>query len=167
MGIDEHLGSVFPDRASAEEAVEELRRLGLADEHLGVAVHEVEDHVFDEDTGREVARGIGRGVAIGALVGAVTGMTLFTLLVPGATTLGLGGVLAGGALTGALAGGFWGAYIGLTVEEPLLDEEVDWERLGLEPGEVLTVVAGHEDPSEVKRVLGAHGGRLVEKPTHF
>jgi uncharacterized membrane protein len=166
MGVHEHLGAVFPDRASAEEAVMKLRHLGLADEHLGVAVHEVEDHVFDEDTGHEVARGIGRGVAIGALVGAVAGMILFTLLVPGATALGMGGVLVGGALAGALAGGFWGAYIGLTVEEPLLGEEGDWERLGLEPGEVLTVVAGHEDPSEVRRVLAAHGGRLVEKPVH-
>jgi hypothetical protein len=166
MGFDEHLGSVFPDRASAEEAVEELRRLGLADDHLGVAVHEVQDHVFDEDTGREVARGIGRGVAIGALMGAVAGMTVFMLLVPGATALGMGGLLAAGALTGALAGGFWGAYIGLTVEEPLLSEEWDWERFGLQPGEVLTVVAGHDDPSEVMRVLEAHGGRLVAKPVH-
>lgn len=164
MNTEQHLGAIFSDRVAAERAVEALQRLGLADEHLGVAVHEPDTHVFEEDAEADVAHGIETGIAIGAPIGAIAGMTLFAILVPGLGTMGIGGVLAGGAVTGALAGGFWGAYLGLTAEEHELDEEWDWERIRLQPGQVLIVATGHGHPREVADVLQRYGGTLVPRP---
>lgn len=166
MAIEDHLGAVFDDRAGAEAAVRDLRRLGLADEHLGVAVHHSETYALEEDVDAEVAHGLKKGIAIGAPIGAVAGMTVLALAVPGVGTLGVGGILAAGGITGALAGGFWGAYLGLTAEEHALEEEWDWERVPLTPGQVLIAVSGHGHPEQVVGVLQRHGGRVVAKPPH-
>lgn len=163
----EHLGAVFPDHASAEAAVEDLRESGLTDEHLGVAIAQDDRYVFEEDPQTEVAHGVEEGIAIGAPLGAVAGMTLFAVLVPGIGTIGLGGALLAGGITGTLAGGFWGAYLGLTNKERILDEESDWEHVPLDPGQVLLAVSGHDDPDVVRRTLERHGGRLVPKPEHI
>lgn len=165
-GHEPHIGAVFPDREAAEAAVEDLRSSGLADEHLGVAVHDPDRYVFEEDAEKEVAHGVERGVAIGAPLGAIAGMTILALAIPGIGTLGVGGVLAGG-VTGALAGGFWGAYLGLTSEEHILEEEWDWERIRLQPGEVIVVVDQHGHPDDVREIFNRHEGRLVEKPEHL
>lgn len=167
MTDEQHLGAVFEDRESAEAAVGELRRLDLADEHLGVAVHEPEPHVLEEDVESDLAHGIERGVAVGAPIGALAGITLLAAAGPGVVGLGIGGILAAGGVTGALAGGFWGAYLGLTAEEPELEEEWEWERVPLEPGEVLVVVGEHGHRSDVADVLRRHGGHLVAKPAHI
>ncbi len=166
MAVEEHLGAVFGERDEAEAAVEDLRHLGLADEHLGVAVRQPDGHVFEEDAETDVAHGIEKGIAIGAPIGALAGMTVLTLLVPGLGTLGVGGILAAGGLSGALAGTYLGAFLGLTAEEHVVEEEWDWERVPLQPGQVLIVVAGHGHPDQVTEVLVAHGGHLVAKPPH-
>jgi hypothetical protein len=166
MADEEHLGAVFGERAEAEAAVEDLRHLGLADEHLGVAVRQPDGYVFEEDAETDVAHGIEKGIAIGAPVGAVAGMTVLALILPGVGTLGVGGILAAGGLSGALAGTYLGAFLGLAAEEPVLEEEWDWERVPLQPGQVLIVVAGHGHPDQVADVLERHGGHLVAKPPH-
>ena len=48
-----------------------------------------------------------------------------------------------------------------------LDEEMDWERVPLEPDQVLVVVAGHGHPDEVKDILAANGGQHLPKPEHL
>ena len=165
--MEKHIGAVFPDQHSAVAAVDALRDAGLAEEHLGVAVHHSEVYALEEDVDAELVHGMERGIAIGAPIGAIAGMTLLALAVPGLGTLGVGGILAAGGVTGALAGGFWGAYLGLTAEEPKLNEEWDWERLDLQSGEVLLVVSGHGHPDQVTSLLLSHGGRLVVKPAHI
>jgi hypothetical protein len=65
------------------------------------------------------------------------GMTALALIVPGVGTLGVAGILAAGGVTGALTGGFWGVCIGIKAEEHILDEEWNWERTRLQPGEVM------------------------------
>ena len=161
------LGAIFDDRTTAEAAVEDLRRSGLADEHLGVALHEPGSHVFEEEVGAEMAHGLERGIAIGAPIGAIAGMTVLALIVPGVGAWGVGGILAAGGVTGALAGGFWGAYLGLTAEEHVMEEEWDRERVPLQPGQVMVVVDQHGHPDDVKRILRSHGGQLVAKPPHL
>ena len=167
MAIEEHLGAVFADRASAEAAVEDLRQLGLADEHLGVAVHQPDDHVFEEDPGAAVVHGIEKGIVIGAPLGAIAGITLLSLLVPGVGILGVGGILAAGGISGAIAGTYLGALLGLSAEEHVVDEELDWERVRLQPGQVLIVVAEHGHREDVGAALQAHGGHIIEKPRHL
>jgi hypothetical protein len=162
------LGALFDNRAGAEAAVEDLRRSGLADEHLGVAVHSSDDYVFEESLEDDMARALKKGIAIGAPIGAIAGITVLSLIVPTVgVVLGVGGILAAGGITGALAGGFWGAYLGLKGSEAEMDEEWDWERLGLEPGQVMVVVDQHGEPDEAKAILSRHGGRLVGKPPHL
>lgn len=166
MSAEPNLGAVFDDRSSAEAAVDDLRRHGLADEHLGVAVRQTDSHVFEEDSGTEVARGLERGIVLGAPIGAVAGITVLALFTSGLGVLGVGGVLAAGGVTGGLAGGFWGGYLGLRSEGHVLEEEVDWDRVPLDPGQVLVVVAGHGHPQKVTEILRRHDGEIVTKPPH-
>jgi hypothetical protein len=164
MRHEPHVGAVFAGRADAEAAVADLQELGLGNEHLGLAVHGPDTVVFEENLEHEVGSGIEHGVAVGAPVGAIAGITLLgvaSAIFPG---LSLGGLLAAGAVTGGLAGGFWGAYLGLTTEVPEVEREFDWERVPLEQGEVLVVVCEHGDPDGVRAVFARHNGRLVEKP---
>ena len=125
-----------------------------------------------EDVGRaenveaETVHGMERGIAIGAPIGAIAGMTVLALIVPGVGTLGVGGILAGAA-TGALAGGFWGAYLGVKTEERIADEEWDWERIRLGEGEVMVIVDQHGHPDDVTRIMKRHRGRLVVKPSQI
>lgn len=161
------VGATFEDRAAAEAAVEELRRSGLADEHLGVAVQGSDAYVFEEDVEAETAHGMERGITIGAPIGAIAGMTVLAAIVPGVGAIGVAGILAAGGLTGALAGGFWGAYLGLTAEEHVQEEEWDWERTPLQPGQVMVVVDQHGHPDDVRRILESHGGRMIAKPEHI
>jgi hypothetical protein len=77
------------------------------------------------------------------------------------------GILAAGGVTGALAGGFWGAYLGIKAEEHIMEEEWDWERIPLQPGQVMVVVDQHGYPDEVRRILERRGGRIITKPIHL
>lgn len=163
---DPHVGAIFADRRSAEEAVDRLRDLGLADHHLGVAVRRPESHVFEEDLGAEVVHGVERGVAIGAPIGALAGVTLLSALSPGTAAFGVGGILVAGGVAGAFIGTYLGGFLGFASEGPDIEERSDWERVELDPNEVLVVVAGHRHPDEVENVLAASGGRLIPKPTH-
>lgn len=172
LGSDEEvhtpaIGAVFAGRSEAEAAVEDLRRSGLADEHLGVAVHEPGDIVFEEDFEEEMTHKLEMGIAVGAPIGAIAGMTVLALIAPGIGTLGVGGILAAGAATGALAGGFWGAYLGVKSEELAEEDMWDWERVRLQEGEVIVVADQHGHPDDVQRILKSHGGRLVAKPGHI
>lgn len=161
------LGAIFGDRTIAEAAVEDLRRSGLADEHLGVGLHGSENYVFEEDVEAETVHGMERGIAIGAPIGAIAGMTVLALIVPGMGTLGVAGIFTAGGVTGALSGGFWGAYLGLKAGEHIMEEEWDWERIPLQPSQVMVVVDQHGQPDEVERILEHHGGRILTKPQHL
>lgn len=167
MTTELHVGAVFDDRSAAEAAVSELRQHGWADDHLGVAIRQADTYVFEDDVAIDISHGIERGIAVGAPVGAIAGMAIMVFAIPGAGLLGLGGMLAAGGIPGALAGTFFGALLGLSTEEHELDEEMDWERVSLEFGQVLVVVAGHDHPAEVSDIIRRHGGGLVTKPSHI
>jgi len=167
MSDQAHIGAVFADHAAAEAAVVELRRRGMADDHLGIALRHADSHMFEEDVDANLAHGIEKGIAVGAPIGAIAGVTILALAIPGVGILGVGGILAAGGLTGALAGTYLGAVFGLASEEHELDEEWDWERIPLQPGQVLVVVADHGHPGEVLDVIQQHGGSLVSKPPHL
>ncbi|MGB5565927.1 MAG: hypothetical protein WBN93_06290 [Acidimicrobiia bacterium] len=167
MSDELRVGAVFDDRAAAEAAVVELRRHGWADDHLGVAIRQADPHVFEEDVGTDISHGAEKGIAVGAPIGAIAGMVIMAFAIPGAGLLGVGGILAAGGIPGALAGTYFGALLGIAAEEHELDEEWDWERVPLEPGQVLVVVAGHGHPDEVTDILGRNGGHVLSKPPHL
>jgi hypothetical protein len=162
-----NVGAVFPDRDHARAAITELRAHGLVHDQLGAAIRQPDGDLFLEaDPDREMAHGIERGILIGAPIGAIAGMTMLALLVPGVGTWGVGGILAAGGCSGALAGTYLGAFLGLAVEEHVLDEAQDWELLPTRPGEVLVVSTPHDHPIDVAAIMRRHDGRIVERPAH-
>jgi hypothetical protein len=160
------IGAIFADHDAAEEAVAALRSFGLADEHLGVAVAHHDDLAFESDHVAGVRSGVGAGIAVGAPIGIVAGMTVLTVLAPGSAGLGVGGLLAAGGFSGALAGTYLGGLLGLASKHEVVEDERDWEQTRLAPGEVMIVVGGHGDPDTVADVLARAGGRIVAKPAH-
>ena len=127
----------------------------------------VEDGGVEEDVAADISHGIEKGIAIATPIGAIAGMAIMVFAIPGAGLLGVGGMLAAGGIPGALAGTYFGALLGLATEEHELDEETDWERVPLEFGQVLVVVAGHDHPDEVADILRRNKGDLVSKPPHL
>ena len=165
----EHRAAIFPDRASAELAVAELRRRGLGSEHLGVAIHHGEAVAFEHDSGAEMMHDAEIGTAAGASLGALAGLALVALSASGIGAVSVGGILALAGSSGML-GGVLGGYLGIAAGSGDWDAHQEARYTHLEPGEVLVVACGHGRVDEVTDALLDAGGRLVESrfthPTH-
>lgn len=155
--------AVFPDHAHAEAAVDELRRLGIADDHLGVAIHEPGAHIYEQDTEHETLDAVRHGAMVGVPIGALAGIGLIAVALPGVALIGIGGALAG-VPAGALAGGFLGGLAGVLAKVRLADDEERWAEVPLQTGEVLVAVRTHDQEDEVTAILERHGGRCVTSP---
>jgi hypothetical protein len=114
----ESVAGIFKSRRAAEEAVQKLRSVGIADNRVvllapGTTVEEIEAAVPSTDTEQE---GMGKamggtvGAAMGVAGGATLGAAAASLVVPGVGPIIAAGVLAaavlgtGGAIAGAAAG---------------------------------------------------------------
>jgi hypothetical protein len=81
----------FPNRARAEEYVEELRRAGFRDNEIGIVTP------GDEAKHTEAGETALAGALTGGTMGALAGMALVAVgLVPGVAPVLAGGLLAGG-----------------------------------------------------------------------
>ena len=115
---------VFDNRRKAEDAVNELRSIGIPESHIGLVTPKSGSQgdttvpVTDtEHPGMGTAMGAAVGGAMGAAGGATLGLAASTLLVPG-----VGPVLAFGLLGAALLGGTGaavGSVVGDKIEEGL------------------------------------------------
>ena len=155
----DHIAAVFPDRASATAAIEQLRSLGLGSEHLGVAIHGADPFVFEHDEDRELLRDTEVGAIAGAPIGAIAGLALAGLTVPGIGLIGLGGMFAlagASALWGGLVGGFVGAAAG----DEGWNAHRDLTYTALAPGEILVVVCSHGHADAIAEVVEQHSGRI-------
>lgn len=161
---DDHVAAVFTSTQAAETAIAELRSIGIADEHLGVALHEPGQRVFEDDVEHDEAVAIGEGALAGAPLGALAGMGLVALALPGIGTVAVGGLLAAGGAAGAIFGAFFGGLIGMTTADRELEERRRWEGHLLRPGEILVVARSHQKPTQVRTTLERHGGHVV--PPH-
>jgi len=114
---------VFNDRAQAQAAVNELRRLGFREDQIGVAARggeTVTGATSVTSQGEKAAVGAAAGAATGAGVGALWGLGIIAGLLPGIGPAIAGGTLAAilaSAATGAAAAGVAGALIGLGIPE--------------------------------------------------
>ncbi len=124
---------VFPERLSAEDAIEELESLGYKPQDMSIVMRDrKEDRTIAADTGTNVTESTVGGVATGAAVGGLAGLLIGigAIAIPGIGGLLIGGPLAAalgltgaaattisGAATGALAGGLIGALMGLGLSE--------------------------------------------------
>jgi hypothetical protein len=164
------VSALFDSRADAERAITELRRIGVRDADLSVALQHEEGGAPGTLHGggeiREVGSGAGKGAVVGAGVGALFGLA--TALLPGAGPLITAGALAsllgstGGAMAaGAVVGGTTGAFAGALARAGFTKEEAQYYGSAVERGEVLVAVDAADVASEerVRSELRQLGGR--------
>ena len=151
--------AVFGNREAAEAAIAELRRLGFANDDIGLAVPEPGRYALADTEAQEVWKGTVAGMAVGAPLGALAGILLQQLVVPGGASLGIGGLLLLGLRDGVLWGSFLGAASGLLAKIRWNDAEDRHCEIPLGGSDLLVVVQAGERAAEVRRVLEAHGAR--------
>jgi hypothetical protein len=157
---------VFHSTTNAQQAVNELRRLGFKEADIGVAGRNEDDITgasSARDTGSNVATGAAAGVATGAGVGALWGLGIAAGMLPA-----IGPVIAGGTLaailassaTGAAAAGLAGALIGVGIPE---DEAQHYESEFNAGRTIVTVQAGsrYEEARAVLSRCGAATSRYA------
>ncbi len=162
--------AVFDDRERAEQAVNQLRRLGVKDSDLSF-VARTEDEAVAAGAARE---GVGEKAAKGAAVGAGAGLLfgLAALAIPGLGPFITAGSLAtvlgttGGALaSGAIVGGTSGAIAGALTRSGFSQEESDFYGPAVESGGVLVSVETNAalQENEAREVLTEVGGRAYSR----
>jgi hypothetical protein len=143
---------VFPDRMSAEDAINELRRAGFSEEQIGFAMRgETAPEGATTTEGGGAAAGAITGGVLGGIAGAVAAG-----LIPGIGPLIAGGILAvtlGGAAAGAAAGGLLGALSEMGVPE----EEARYYQSEFESGRILVTVRADGRYDEAWNILRAAG----------
>lgn len=162
--------AIFDDRVRAEQAVSELRRLGVRDTDFSFVARSEEEAVAAgasrESTGARAAKGAAVGAGAGALFG------LAALVIPGigpfitaggfASALGATG---GAVASGALVGGTSGAIAGALTKAGYSEEESDFYGPAIERGGVLVAVDTGPlvSDEQARDVLVRHGGRMYRR----
>jgi hypothetical protein len=162
------VAGLFPDRASAEQAIDELKAVGFTRDQIGVALRDrTAQGVLLEDTGTQVAEEAATTGALGGgLLGGLTGLLIGigALVIPGLGPVLAGGVLAtafgvaggtavAGAGIGAAAGGLLGALAGLGIPEA----KARYFETGFRTGGVLVTVEAGARILEAMAILDRHG----------
>jgi hypothetical protein len=154
--------ALFADRKQAEVAISELRRLGISDRDIGLAVADPGRYQHREPSDREVFRAVGGGIAKGAPLGSVAGITLVGLTAGEVAALGVGGVLLAG--TGGLVwGGVIGGLVGVITRVRRRPEEDRWCEVELGADDILVVVRVQDWSQEdkISAALSQAGARAV------
>jgi hypothetical protein len=162
--------AVFDDRARAERAVTDLRRLGWKDSDLSFVARSEDEAVAagasPDTAGKRAAKGAAAGAGAGLLFG------LAALAIPGVGPFITAGALAsalgttGGALAaGAIVGGASGAIAGGLSRAGYSREESEFYGPAVEHGGVLVAVETEDVSSanEVGEILAQHGGRTYSR----
>jgi len=148
---------VFQDRAHAQQAVNELRRLGFREDEIGVAVRDGESIKGAKDVSSHAATGAAAGVATGAGLGALWGIGIAAGLLPAIGPAIAGGTLASilsSAAAGAAAAGIAGALIGLGIPE----EEARFYEEEFKGGRTIVTVRSATRCDEARAVLRQFSG---------
>lgn len=169
----ERVTAVFDDHGKAEEAVNELRRLGVKDDQIGIVAPHKSD-TFGKDNGSsagekagDAAEGAGMGALAGAGVGALFGLAAAAIAGPVGPLVTAGflypalGAYGGGAVAGAAVGGTAGAVSGGLARTGYSQDEADYYADEVERGAVLVAVETKDATTaeRVRTVLMQHAGR--------
>ncbi len=152
---------VFPDRTHAEYAVEQLSAGGFAPEQIGFLVPEgstkVEVPTLDRGNRAEEAAGV--GAAAGGVLGGLVGAALASSVIPG-----IGPVIAGGLLLGALGGSLvgltGGTLLGALVGMGIPEEEARHHEREFHSGRTIVTVRAGDRYDEAAAILN----RALEMP---
>jgi hypothetical protein len=162
--------AVFDDRAQAERAVTELRRLGWKDTDLSFVARSEAEAVAAGASRENAGERAAKGAAVGAGAGLLFGLAALAIpgLGPFITAGGLASALGatGGALaSGAIVGGTSGAIAGALTRAGYSKDESDFYGPAVERGGVLVAVETEDVASanEVAEILGQYGGRTYSR----
>jgi uncharacterized membrane protein len=158
------VAALFPDRSSAERALEHLEHLGIASERVSVVMREQGE--LQREEGRpqaEISTASGDGALEGMAFGGLLGLlaSAAALLIPG-----IGGILAIGPLAatlslpavGAATGAFAGGIVGGLIGAGLSQQEADAYAEGVKRGQILlTVQAETEQAPAIAEALRKTG----------
>jgi len=159
---------VFADHQQAQRAVNELRRMGFAEDQIGVARRDSDEDRgtlgAPNDAGDETYAGEGTaaGLATGAGVGALWGLGIIAGILPAVGPAIAGGTLAAilsSAAAGAVAAGLGGALIGLGLSK----EEADYYNTEFESGRTVVTVTAPGREQEAEAVLREYGGYDISR----
>jgi hypothetical protein len=151
--------ALFPNRASAEAAVNALHQAGVDLADIGVAVPVPERNRAADESGKEALQGAAVGAAIGGRLGALGGIVLaIATLGP----LGVGGLFLAGA-SGLLWGGTVGGLLGVVTRVRRRPDVDSWSEVALDDQSVLVAVRvrdwSHEP--EMAALLTSAGAETV------
>lgn len=139
---------VFPNKMRAEQAINELKDVGVPDTDISCVYRDKEGEIKDSQTGEKVGGGALKGATTGVVIGTIAGLVVANGILPGIGTLFVAGPLAtalgftgaaattvAGAATGAAAGGLLGGLgqLGVDKKDARLYED------HVEKGEILVI----------------------------
>lgn len=157
--------AAFENVSDAQAALRELRRVGFAEQEIGVVAHDSDRTTTTVDRGTATGESkAGQGAATGAAVGG-GGAALWSLGVAAGMLPAIGPVIAGGILAAALAsaaggaavGGIAGALIGAGVPE----EEAKHYESEFSRGRTIVSVNAPGRYEEAQAILGRNGGSAL------
>lgn len=164
MAEQSSIVAVYPDHASAEEAVQVLEQSGFSLKTISIMGRDFqvsEKPIGFVTTGDVAAQGASAGAWAGGIFGLLMGAAF--LILPGVGPVVIAGPLAAallggveGALAGAAIGGISGALIGLGVSK---EHAIKYET-ELKAGKFVVSLRGTAD--EVARAQGILGGGKAE-----
>ncbi|MGH2485200.1 MAG: general stress protein, partial [Ktedonobacterales bacterium] len=146
------IAGLFPDRASAEQAIADLKSAGFDSNHMGIVLR-------DRQETREVASDQGINSTTGAVTGSAIGGTAGAILAAtGAFVIpGIGPFISGGILATALAGGAAGWLIGGLVGLGIPHEEARYYQGRVEQGSTLLTVDAPGREMEAQQIMLNNG----------
>ncbi len=162
--------AVFDDQASAQQAVQQLRRENFREDQIGITSrhgeHQRLDRTVDDDNSDSFAsEGTVAGVATGASVGALWGIGVLAGLLPA-----IGPVIAGGTLAallastaaGAAAAGLAGTLIGLGIPK----DDAEYYEEQVRGGRTIVTVRANGRYAEALAILRQFDGHEIPTRRH-
>ena len=162
--------AVFDSQQHAEQAVSDLRSMGISDAHLSfVSQHSGgagggnghDGHSAGDDAAKGLAAGAGVGALFGIAAALIPGVGPF--ITAGTLLTSALGAVGGGAAAGALVGGTTGAIAGALSHAGYDENEAGYYGGAVESGGVLVAVdttGSSVSADQVRSVLAQHGGRF-------
>jgi hypothetical protein len=159
---------VFEDRSRAQQAVDELRRLGFAEDQIGVAYRAADSNgEIDPDFRSTLPHEsyADEGAVAGGIAGAGIG-GLWAIGIAAGVLPAIGPAIAGGVLAsllastavGAVTGGVVGALLGLGVPE----DEAHYYEGEFRSGRTLVTVKADDRYDEAHEVLAEYGAYDID-----
>lgn len=148
---------LFPNRAAAEQAVEDLKAADFGASRIGVVMQ-------DSAQQRDIAETHGTSTTEGAVAGGIIGGSLGAILAAtGALVIpGIGPFITGGILTTALVGGAAGWLVGGLAGLGIPQEEAEYYEDRVQQGDALVTVDAEGRDGEARAILLHNGATNLQ-----